>query len=46
MEILRMIVAVASTVCVVCFAIFMVGALVSIGYELIVDWRYERRRKK
>lgn len=46
MEILKMIVAVASTVCVVCFAIFMVGILVSIGSVLITEWRYERRRKK
>ena len=45
MEILKSIAAVAVTVILVCFAIFMIASAVYIIGLAIDEWRWERRRK-
>lgn len=46
MEVIKMINLISVTVVVVCWAILMLVGLVCIARELILDWLYERRRKK
>lgn len=46
MEELAFITTILLVVILACFAIFMVVSLVYVGYLVVDEWLYERRRKK